>query len=294
MKVETLQKQTYSWADSIAFIGKARPRGKKKRVVTIGDLHSGHKVGLTPPVYQLKERPEKTIRDHFHNKFAKIHSECWQYYARLMDSLQPIDILVVNGDCIDGRGERSGGTELLTTDRQEQCDMAIEAIRYAKANNIVISYGTGYHSGQLEDFENSIAEGVNARKIGSHEWIDVNGVIFDIKHKVGSSSIPHGRATSGLREAMWSTIWKDNDLTPGADIIIRSHVHFDLDDKSAGLPRLTILPALQAMGTKYGSRQCTGIVSFGLAYFDVYDNGDYDHKVITANIESQKATALKL
>jgi len=294
LKVETLQKQTYSWADSIAFIGKARPRGKKKRVVAIADMHCGHKVGLTPPVYQLRERPEKTISDHYNNKFAKIQAECWHYFTRLIDALQPIDILIDNADNIDGRGEHSGGTELLTTDRDEQCNMAVDCIRYTKAKNIVMTYGTPYHTGQIEDKENQIAKDVNARKIGSHEWIDVNGVIFDIKHKVGNSSIPHGRATPGLREAMWSAIWKDNDLTPGADIIIRSHVHYDLDDKSAGLPRVIYTPALQAMGAKYGARQCTGIITFGLVYFDVYDNGDYDHKVITANIESQKATALKL
>lgn len=294
MKVETLQTQVYSWADSVSFVGRAKPKGNKKRVVFIADLHSGHKVGLTPPKYQLMNKPEETVQDHFNNKFATIQKECWKFYSSIIDSLQPIDILVVNADCIDGRGEASGGTELLTTDIQEQCNIATACIQYVKAKDIVMTYGTPFHVGKLEDNENLIAKNVGARKIGSHEWIDVNGVIFDIKHKTTGSIIPHGRGTAGLREAMWSVIWKDQNLIPGSDVIVRSHVHFDLDVKTTGLPRVIYTPALQAMGSKYGARQCVGIISYGLVYFDVYDNGEYDHKIVTANIDSQKVTALKL
>lgn len=290
MKIETIQRQLYSWTDSVAEIQLREQAENYKRVVIIADMHCGHKVGLTPPKYQPSPREEKTLRDHFHNKFARIRQECWDFYAKTIDSLKPIDVLIVNADCIDGRGEKSGGTELLTADIDEQCDIAIECIRYAEAKNVIMTYGTPYHVGELEDHENKIAEAVGA-KIGAHEWVSVNGVIFDVKHKVGNSIIPHGRATAALREALWSIIWKEAQMIPGANIIIRSHVHFAVDVRISGLPHTIVTPALQAMGTKYGSRQCSGLVDFGLVVFDVYDNGYYSHRIFTPPIQSQKAIA---
>ena len=57
----------------------------------------------------------------------------WEFYTSSVDSLRPIDILICPGDAIDGKGERSGGVELITPDRLEQVRMAAEAVAYAKA-----------------------------------------------------------------------------------------------------------------------------------------------------------------
>ena len=48
-----------------------------------------------------------------------------------------------------------------------------------------------------EDFEELIAKELNA-KIGSHEWLDIRGNIFDIKHHIGSSSSPSSSKSSSF------------------------------------------------------------------------------------------------
>lgn len=187
--------------------------------------------------------------------------------------LQPIDILVVNGDAIDGPGLRNKGIELLTTNRNEQVDIAVEAIQHIKAKDHYFTYGTGYHTGPEEDWEDQIAA-----RFGTKPYdvlpLDINGLIFDIRHQIGSSQTPIGRFTALSRAQAWNALWsviKDEIL---ADVIIRSHVHyFGSASNSLGLMMTT--PALQGPGTNFGARQMDGIVDFGFVHFDVVDREDY-------------------
>jgi len=263
-----------------------------KKVVIVSDFHCGHIVGLTPPLYQYKSNKNSPAKK---NKFGKIQKQCWDFYCKTIDELKPIDVLICNGDLIDGRGEMSGSTELITPNRQEQCTMAMEVINYAKSKNtkVVVLYGTAYHVGSLEDWENSIADGVKAEKIGSHEWVDVNGVVFDIKHHLSSSSLPHTRHTSIAKERLWNTIWAEHKEQPTASIIIRSHVHYYTycgNDRFLGITT----PALQAMGSKYGARRCSGHVDFGLLSFNINNKGGYVWQAHIADVRAQKSKSLKL
>jgi len=179
--------------------------------------------------------------------------------------LKPIDLLICNGDAIDGKGQKSGGTELLESDRNEQIKMAQKCIEYAGARKIVVVNGTPYHTGSDDDFEAMLANLVNA-DYGNHQHIEIGGVKFDIKHKTNSSIIPHGRYTAPRREAVWNAIWAERGLMDCADIIIRSHVHYYTLSKDARVTVITT-PSLQGW-TKYGSRECSGVNDIGLLSFD--------------------------
>lgn len=241
-----------------------------KRLLVISDLHCGHKAGLTPTRWQIHANDTKGRTKL--EKFASLQREAWDWYAKTVSRYGPYDLVVVNGDAIDGRGDRSGGTEQITTDRHEQVTMAETCIQRAltKSTKLLMTYGTPYHAGEKEDWEGLIASDLNAVKIGSHEWVDVEGVIFDFKHHLSGSQVPHTRGTAISREVLWSKIWSERGLQPRTDVLIRSHVHFHaaITDPDLGLRMTT--PALQTMGTKYGARRCSGTVHFGLLIFDVH------------------------
>ena len=172
------------------------------------------------------------------------------------------DVLVVNGDCIEGRQNKQGGAELLTNDRNVQCDMAVEAIRRWSAKKVLMTYGTAYHVGeQAEDFEYTIAEKLDA-KIEGRLFFELGGMIIDVRHKVGSSSIPQGRATSILRDVAWNVIKSALNEEPRATLIIRSHVHYHLWIEQPGRIAFTT-PALQLSRGRYGSRECVGETHWG-------------------------------
>ena len=263
-----------------------RSKRKPKRLVIISDAHCGHITGLTPPEYQAQSTGAN-------NKFSRAQKELWDHYSRILDELQPIDILVANGDMIDGKGDRGGGTEILFADRLAQVDMAVECIKESRCKQIVMTYGTPYHTGDGEDYEAIIAQKVGAKKIGGHEWLDVNGCVFDFKHKTGSSGIPHGRNNSIAKERLWNVLWHEHDEQPKADVIVRSHVHYAAYCGEPGSWLALTTPALQAKGTKYGVRQCSGTVHWGLTHFDIDENGGYTWQSHLVRLKAQQSKAIR-
>ena len=243
-----------------------------KRVVIISDLHAGHRGGLTPPDWQYSADCSDMARQ----KFGRLQRICWNFFTQEIDKLKPIDVLIVNGDLITGKEVKTGGTELLETDRIKQCAISSEAIMYAGAKEVHLIYGTPFHAGNDEDMENIVADLVSADSIKDHAWIDVNGLIFDVKHFIGSSVIPHGRATAILRDALWNVLWNREEGQPLADVFIRSHVHYHAfaGDNS----KLCIVtPALQSY-SKIGTRRYSGLVHYGFISFDVEDKRTYTWK----------------
>lgn len=263
---------------------------RMKTVLVIGDMHCGHMVGLTPPSHFecSKNKPKR----------HKVQMEMYDTFLRSLDQTGRPDILLVLGDCIEGKGEKSGGTELITSDRFEQCDMAVEIIKKINAKKIVMVYGTPYHTGAEEDFERQVADDVGAEKIGGHEWPDVNGVIFDIKHYIGSSQNEHGRHTPLANERISNLLWSEFEESPKADIFLRAHVHYYAEAGGKNWIGRTI-PSLQGKGSKFGVLRCRGMVHFGMLFYEVFDKTNKwgeryaEHKLISS-IHGAKAKALKL
>ena len=242
---------------------------KPKRIVVISDLHCGNRAGLTPPDWQYKNGAASDGME----KWGVIQRAVWGYYSDTLAKLRPIDLLVVNGDAIDGKGEKSGGMELLTADRREQVEMAAQCIRLAKARKVLIIRGTTYHVGKEEDWESVLADQVGAAHCGIHEWVESGGVVMDFKHRVSSSIIPHGRNTLVNRSALWNTLWAERGLQPRADILIRSHVHYHVYGGDGRRLVLTT-PALQAW-SRYGSLVMEGTIDVGLIHIDCIGRGRY-------------------
>jgi hypothetical protein len=261
---------------------------KFKRVLSCGDMHCGHRTGLTPPKFQSKIRGDN---------YFDIQRECWDFYAAEIERLKPVDVFINNGDAIEGKGFRSGGTELTYPDRVNQVEIAVACMELSEAKHYISTYGTPYHVGAEDDWEGMITsqlkESGHDADIKGQQWIEINGTTFDIKHKVGASSIPHGRSTPQKKEQLWNLIWSDIGGQPRADIFLRSHVHyFDYSGTSTYLAMT--LPALQGQGTKFGSRQCSGVVDFGLVWFDCYEDGSYTWSWSVLRAESQKQEARSL
>jgi len=260
-----------------------------KKIAVLGDLHCGHRSGLTHPGFLPTEPIDKQ------KPFVDAAIEYWNFYETRIRQLGPFDVVIVNGDMIDGPGKKSGGSELWTADPEDQCDYAIKALRrvpVTRKTKWILTRGTPYHTGDDTDHENKIANAFHA-KIGEHEWVDIEGVVFDVKHHpAGSSGIPQGRHTAVAKDRMWNVMWAHEDMQPDSDIFLRSHVHYH--NLCGGPDWLAMtLPALQGMGTKFGARRCVGIVDFGFVTFEV-DKGKYLWQAHTARLEHQKATVLKL
>ena len=243
-----------------------------RRVMVCSDTHSGHHYGLTPPEWWFgKDSGDRLQRD-----IGEYQRDLWGFAADAIDRLKPIDILLMTGDAIDGKGEKSGGVEQLTTDRVEQCRMLARFIDETEAEKVRMVYGTRYHVGKEDDFESIIPDFSRCKdiKIEGHGFYNVNGCVIDAKHKIGASQIPHGRHTAISRARMWNVMWHTEKAKhPLSNIILRGHVHYF---NYAGGPSWVgvTLPAL-CYHTIFGVRECEGLVDLGIVWFDIYDSGRF-------------------
>jgi hypothetical protein len=236
-------------------------------ILAISDKHCGHLVGLTPPEWQIPYSPTSRSQ---RSKFARVQHEVWDWYVSTLKLIGPVDHVFSLGDDIDGDGGRSGGSELITTDRDEQSDMAVACNGQIKVRKTgIMVYGTPYHTGQKEDYETQIAREMGW-KIGSHEQPTIAGKTFDLKHKVGSSRKKELRYTAIANEIVANREWAQAGQQKLADCVIRGHVHYYKyieDEDSIGV----VCPAMQGYGSKYGARQCSGRVNIGLLLITIRD-----------------------
>ena len=240
-----------------------------KRLVVISDLHCGNRIGLTPTDWQWDEKNE--VR----KPFAIIQKKMWNWYIEEMKKLQPIDILIINGDALDGKGERSGGTELLESDRHLQVDMAKECVQVAIAKEIIVMKGTAYHVGDDEDYEGVLADLLGTKHYHDHlDNLIINGLKFDVRHHVGGTQVPYARHTAINRDLVWNMLKSIEYNESPADVIIRSHVHFFAQSSSFGKYTF-ITPALQGPGSKYGATRCSGMVDIGFLSFDIKNKDEF-------------------
>ena len=247
-----------------------------KRLVVISDLHCGHPKGLVPPAWQVHAAQE----------------EFWKWYTSSMQVLQPVDIVLVNGDAIDGNGRINSGIELITTNRLEQVAMAAECVDVVQAKSHVFTTGSPYHVGKAEDFEE-----VLARQFSGHfedrVLLDVNGLRIDARHHHSRSVIPHGRNTALARSAMWNVLIAAMQEDTSPSVLIRSHVHYHtyFGDPVLGLGMTT--PCLQ-WDSRYGSKICEGVITVGFVYFDIFEDGSYTWSAVKADPKLKRRSVVSL
>lgn len=243
------------------------PQTGRHRLVVIADLHCGSRTGLTPPDYQKEAFQEET----------------YATYADIMDDLQPIDTLVVNGDCIDVPSLRRHSFDTLESDPDKQCAMAAEAIELARSKNLVITAGTDSHTGMGLELERGVLDksqlvaAKNGRQYASTtycvKWDTViHGKVFNFRHFLNARLSPMSRSGTGTAELVWNALRSAYGLEDRADFLIRSHVHYFLFHGTANGALITT-PSLQLPCARYAAKECTGTVDWGVIWFDIYPDG---------------------
>lgn len=241
------------------------------RLVVLSDTHCGSVFGLTPDgVFDIGESDELLVA-----RTAGERKKCWQWFSKAIDSLKPIDRLVLNGDMVEGDANRQAGLELLTTDPLEQIKIAQRVVEFVGCKQVAITAGTAYHTGTNTDYERLLADATGG-KLGGHDYYNVNGLVLSIKHHVGGSQTPVGRATALTREAVWNVLWADRGEFPRANVLIRSHVHYHTAFSGYPINTLSMTtPCLQTPGSRFGARRCSGVVDYGFVVFDINKDGTY-------------------
>jgi len=251
---------------------------KPFKILLLGDIHGGHKAGLTPPAWQLKDDRNKRV--------AQLQKEMWKEYRHVLRKIGEVDLCICNGDAVEGSGCRSSGIELITTDLDEQVEIARRCLDAVPTDNYMFTYGTASHTSEMVDWEKRLA-GFFESPIKSNLFIKKYGVTMSIKHHIASSGVPYSRHGAVAKDRLWNVLWHDIDQAPLADVFIRSHCHYF---QYAGTDRYLgmTLPALQCPNTHYGARRCQATVDWGVVEFTIDSNGEYSFKPHIVRLENVK------
>lgn len=193
----------------------------------VSDTHCGCRVALTPPTYWTKTTSDG----------VKWLWKCWKSFYKDCPSM---DLLILNGDLIDGKQYRSQSTGILTASLGEQVEIAIECLAplIERATKVIRIEGTPYHEsfdGPLKTFD----EHYNIKTPQSYNETIVRDIELDkhallnVKHQPEGSSALY-RGTTMDRELMWAKITEACKNIPKATHIIRSHLHSDAHMRGFG------------------------------------------------------------
>ncbi len=129
-----------------------------------------------------------------------------------------------------GRKETLG---LLTTDIEEQAEMAVEAVAEVKADYRYFTYGTPFHVAQFLRGEDLVAKDFGCKPRESWRIGPLHGIYLMDRHVLGRSDIPYGQGTPLFREWVRDQLGAVMEEYRAADLQIRHHVHYYFEVRNA-------------------------------------------------------------
>ena len=203
----------------------------KKSLVVVADLHVGSSTGLCP-------RSGMALDDGGYYKPSKMQeylNDCWEHffgvYVPLVTMGADKRILVINGDAVDGFHHN---TVALATNNIMSQERASASLIKDVAVNFDETYfvrGTEAHVQQSAQSDERIAKEVGAipDSNGDHArwqlWLDLNGVLFNIAHHLGTTSSAAYESSAPMREMVAGLVESGQWNKQMPDFFIRSHRH---------------------------------------------------------------------
>lgn len=199
-----------------------------RSVLILSDMHCGHHLGMWHP--DLKNPYGERANMNIGQKWLY---QCWQEMLKLAKQRKP-QVLVVNGDLLDGEGRKSSGTEQYSTIVAAQQKAAIKLLEPYRdiVEEIYVIRGTPYHDGNNGVDVEAVAAALGAvPQRGNKDWhahehldLDIDGVVLNFNHEIAVASSFYA-STPYYREAMYSAMAGLAGAYPNAKCIVRSHVH---------------------------------------------------------------------
>lgn len=206
-----------------------------KRIGLFGDLHAGSWSAPWP----IADLPSDEAR----HSAVRYLTECLGHFV---ENCPKLDVLILNGDLIDGAQRKQGGMGLFAVSLGDQVKGAIELLRplAKKAKRIIRITGTPYHDdGNDPLYALDLALGVERCTqvldlvLGEHEG--QRGIMNVAHHPEGGSTLYPG--TKNSREIRHAILAQFGGKVPqGVKWIVRSHLHHFAHHIESGIRYLAV------------------------------------------------------
>jgi hypothetical protein len=194
-----------------------------KDILLLSDLHVGSLWGLWPPDFEADD-PRGDNRLKFVQNYTQ--KQLWKHWKHMISKVNP-EIIIFNGDLIDGQQRRSVGREVVTSRIEMQIEACKDIIRTLPEVPMYFTQGTEYH----ESPDGSAAEQYIAKELGGEFGddllIDECGIRMHVGHPIPVSATSWQYRTTPLaRDLLLLALNSADEKYGRVDVAIRSHAHY--------------------------------------------------------------------
>lgn len=195
-----------------------------KEILLLSDLHVGSLWGLWPPDYEVQDpRSGEWIRFVQNRTQEKL----WKHWLSMLKAVNP-EIIIFNGDLVDGQQRRANGREVVTSRIEWQAEALLQVIDTLPRDiPWYFTAGTDYH--EMPDgqpVEQWIAGKLGA-EFGDDLLIDECGIRLHVGHPIPvSSSSWQYRTTPLARDLLLLALNSAEERYGKVDVAVRSHAHY--------------------------------------------------------------------
>lgn len=232
----------------------------KKVITVVSDLHVGSSIGLC--------RGEgMRLADGGGYEPSRFQQELWRAWNLFLKFSGEIGgdkrILVINGDLVDGAHHNTVALATNNIEVQEAEAVAILKAAASAFDEVFVVRGTEAHTQPGAQSDERIAKAIGCEVdvlTGQFSrwqlWLDVDGVVMNIAHHIGTTSSAAYESSAVMREMVAALVEAGQWGQKLPDVIVRSHRHRFIEvsiPSARGRIRAVVTPSWQ-LRTPYVER----------------------------------------
>ena len=269
---------------------------KPYRILVVSDLHVGSATAI------CTEHPVISDLGTTYNPNSMQRGLLRAWKDMIKDLHGPIDLLVVNGECIDGANVKQVGQQSWTTNLEDQMLDAKKLIEMIPYKKVLLLRGSNYHDQvdgtNLEEVMASKLRNVQKYKAyggqGATDYfafVEIHGKVFNFTHHIGWSRAEANR-TGALAKELKGMHFQ-HDTLGRSDVAIRSHAHYFVHVEFANTHGV-VTPAWKFPdGFLFKGGLAGTIPDIGAVEFRIYEDGVIEFQKYIAKI-GMKAKVIHL
>jgi hypothetical protein len=261
-----------------------------KSVLVLSDIHVGSRVAVSVPKF-IKN-------DGSTYEASKVQKALFQAWLEVATKWPKPDVLVINGEPVDGQQPKDKGVGAWTTDFLDQIDASLALVNMFQPKAVYLTQGSNYHV--MVDgvsLEQIYAEKVHAKAADNGQilnpelFLTVEDVKFNFAHHIpGSASGWMYRSTPPAKEMMLMQLNQSHKWP--FDVMVRSHNHYFWGVMSSS--KMAVLTPAWQLQTWFAYRKSSAgtVTDIGAVRFLV-DGPEYKLEKLLYNLPEAKPARAK-
>ena len=203
----------------------------KKIVTVVSDLHVGSSLGLCPTSGMILGEGGIYMPSRFQLEIGRAFELFFSAHVKQINRGAKKRILVFNGDLIEGNHHNTVALASNNIEVQEAAAIALLKPVVKEFDQVFVVRGTEAHVGPGAQSDERIAKALGAIPLEEGQnswwqlWLDVDGMIFNIAHHLGTTSSAAYESSAVMRELVAALVEAGQWQQQMPDVMVRSHRH---------------------------------------------------------------------